>query len=246
MHVITLDYERAKEKVEVHYDGDAAKLITINRGGFLLDTAEQISSLIRIIEMHPEERDDAFGNLEIIQIANRFASPAETGYRDLKFYARDEDGCISVFRAVSRPYERETFFETSNHEWQLAMMVANTLIDGQGINHPYVLVKDNFLRDEPDSLHMVSGFSSAQEASIYGLSRFLGSLAELKKISLTTQDLVDNWILFGENTSVVLKDGIVQFDQAIEARLIDCDIEGMPKWRDDEGRDYFKAQILAM
>ncbi len=44
MHLFSLDFERAKEKVEVHYGGDASYLVTINRAGMLLDTHEQISA----------------------------------------------------------------------------------------------------------------------------------------------------------------------------------------------------------
>lgn len=246
MHVITLDYERCKEKIAVHYGGDASSLVTINRGGLLLDTAEQIGSLIRTIEAPPEDRGGPFDDQEIVHVSNRFATPSPSGYRDLKFYLRNEVGFISTFLVVSRSFERLAFFETSKQEWSMVMTVANTFLDGQGGSYPYVLVRDNFLRDEPDSIHMVSGFASSEEASFYGLSRLNGSLTELKQISRSAQDLIDNWILFGEDLAIVLEDGAVLFDQAIEARIMDCDIAGMPQWSGDDGRDYFKVQISVL
>jgi hypothetical protein len=91
---------------------------------------------------------------------------------------------------------------------------------------------------------MVAGFASDDDAVRYGLGRIWGSLAELKKISRTLEELIDNWLLFGENVSVLLPNGYVHFDNPLEARIVDCDLFPDVHWTSDSGEQYFKAPIL--
>ncbi len=136
------------------------------------------------------------------------------------------------------------FFETSKNKWEIARIMATAHVRAGDCSYPIVLVGDNYLFDEADSLHMIAGFASDDDAIRYGLSRMWGRLAELKKISQSVEDLIDNWFLFGENISVQLQEGYVSFDDPLEARIVDCDLDPALHWAGDQGEKYFKAPIL--
>jgi hypothetical protein len=245
MHVTMLSFERAKEKVSVHYDGDTSQLVSINRGGILADTPEQIQNMLEMVEAASDGGEPPFGDMDIVYVQNRFARPSHSGYRDLRLYLRDRDQIISMLRVVSRPFERETYHAGSMIEWQIARMVADRHLDDDQFYYPYVLVRDNFLRDEPDSLHMVSGFSSVGAAHFYAFCRLSQSLRELRSISTSAPGLIDNWMLFGEDAMVIDSEEAALSDQPIESRMIDCDSIGMPLWLGDDSRGFFKVPILA-
>ncbi|MCB1881206.1 MAG: hypothetical protein KDI54_14335 [Gammaproteobacteria bacterium] len=191
-----------------------------------------------------DSQDGPFADMQVVHVANRFAEPAPTGYRDFKAYLRAQNGHISTLRVVSRPFERSVFFETSKNKWEIARIMATAHVRAGDCSYPIVLVGDNYLFDEADSLHMIAGFASDDDAIRYGLSRMWGRLAELKKISQSVEDLIDNWFLFGENISVQLQEGYVSFDDPLEARIVDCDLDPALHWAGDQGEKYFKAPIL--
>ena len=144
-----------------------------------------------------DSQDGPFADMQVVHVANRFAEPAPTGYRDFKAYLRAQNGHISTLRVVSRPFERSVFFETSKNKWEIARIMATAHVRAGDCSYPIVLVGDNYLFDEADSLHMIAGFASDDDAIRYGLSRMWGRLAELKKISQSVEDLIDNGFVKG-------------------------------------------------
>ena len=70
---LTKSYDRALQKVNNKFDGDARLITDLARGSIV---ANDVDSLMASYQMLHE-------NSEIIQIKNRFANPKASGYRDL-------------------------------------------------------------------------------------------------------------------------------------------------------------------
>ena len=216
-------------------------MVTINRLGIMLERVEDIRSMIDWAKTGWRE-DESFSQMEVFHVANRFGLPAETGYRDLKIYIRHTSGMVSCWRISSRKLDRSSFYSTSQPKLEILRRCANEHLYPKGIFSHSVIVSDNFLKDESDSTHLIRGFKSQEEASTYGLSRIHQSISEMKAISNSVEDLIDNWLLFGESVALVLEDGVVALDQSIEARIIENDIPRIPHWSGD-GNSYAKFAL---
>ncbi len=209
----------------------------------MLETAEEIKRLIDWSHDRSVEGLEAFSDMELVHIANRFAMPSDSGYRDLKLYLRSSNGFVSCLRVASRPFERQTFFSTSSHWWQAFEAKHEELSQTMDQHGPVVIIRDNYLKDEPDHAHYLSGFQSNDEAATYALSRFHQSLSEVKRISNSVDDLIDNWMMFGENVGVLLEDGLFPFDSSIHARILEVDMSEIPLWDGDDESQYLKHPI---
>jgi hypothetical protein len=202
---LTLDPDRAAEKVAVHFNGDASKMLSYNRTLLPVASADQIRSL-RTALLEDMNSEDA----TIVGIHDRFAMPASSGYSDLKFLTRTKNpNFISMGRAVHIEYEISTFWDARELYWVILQASIAALISGGEVKLPCVLVTDNYLKDDDNSCLVVSGFPDGETASAYATHRIANSLQNLKGESFSTDHWVFNWITLGEDTCVLYENGTV-------------------------------------
>ena len=202
---ITLDPDRAAEQVAVHFEGNASKMLSYNRTVIPVDSAEQIGSLRTALNEDMNSKDAT-----IVGILDRFAMPASSGYRDLKFLTRTKNpDFISMGRAVHIDFEISTFWDSRKLYWAKLPASVYTLIHDDEVSLPCVLVTDNYLKDDENSCLVVTGFSDGKTASSYATRRIASSLLCLKDVSFSTDHWVFNWMTLGEDTCVIYEDGTV-------------------------------------
>jgi len=204
---ITLDLHRLKEGVETHFQGDATRMLSLNRSLLPLETVDQISHLREHVDQELNSE-----SVEIVGRLDRFYEPAQSGYCDFKFLVRDPDTeFISMVRAVHTEFELSTFFPSLNDFWAERMILSERLMDELGVNPPAVIVADNYLKDDDNSCLIVTGFPDRNFASIYAELRMLNSLSQLRKISSSVDHWRFNWMTLGEDLGVFGEDGMQTF-----------------------------------
>lgn len=235
----TLDYRRAEEKITVHYFGEAARLVSINRACMLVDAPEQIGAVAEQLAAGLDEHDS-----EIIAILNRFAAPAPTGYRDLKALIRDKStGHISTFRVVHADYDETTFFQSAQSSWNLRQIATRVAIGDIAADRPVVIVSDNYLRDDEHSVTAVYGFTGDTEAWQYAISRFKDGIRVLADEAVSTQDLKYSWLVYGEDVAILIDGQLHYLSPDLMAYILQIRISDFPYWRIEESCGLKKAPV---
>ena len=80
-------HARAAEKIRDDYDGDASRLVDVNRCSIVVDEERQLVAVAsKLME----------GSLcEVVRLKNRFAEPLFNGYRDALYSVRVSSGDVS-------------------------------------------------------------------------------------------------------------------------------------------------------
>lgn len=228
-----LDMRRTEEKVVVNLGGDARRLLSINRGCLLMNTAEQITAIAARLA---DGADVQSG--EVVATINRFAEPALTGYRDFKAFIRARsNGHISTLRVVHAGYENTTFTDAAVPTWALRQIATQVALGDTSREGPIVIVSDNFLRDDEHSLTAVHGFAHETLAWQYAISRFKDGIRVLVDDDvLSTQDLKYSWLVYGEDVAVLSGDRIHCLGPDLMAYILRVRIPDVPYW--DIERDF--------
>ncbi len=197
--VLTLDRHRAQERVDTFFDGQAARMLDYNRAIIPTTETQQIASIIDDLEESFHEPGST-----VVGINNRFAEPAKSGYRDLKFLVQDKkSGHVSTTRVVHVGLEEDTFFPMLQSFWAIRSIIARSIMRQHAYSGPAVLVSENFLKDDLDSCFMITGFPDRSWASRYAVARLKDNLRSLRGISTSTDHLRMNWIFLGEDLAII-------------------------------------------
>lgn len=79
--------QRAEEKLNADYGGDASRVLDISRASIKFDTIDDLYQALAKIDAEP--------NIKIVRIKDRFLVPAFGGYRDLALNLKMPNGFIS-------------------------------------------------------------------------------------------------------------------------------------------------------
>lgn len=190
MTIQMLDKSRAREKVDVHFNGEAQYLNDILRQAYVFTDVDQYHLICK--EVNNSEKWD------VVETIDRFKKPAENGYRDLKFKVKlKENGHIATLRFVHASM-LDSQYKALESDTELAIFQAKKSI---GENERFIVIAmDNFNYWESVSRTLISGFPDLESAQKYARLRLEDSIQQLKKSSDSDEELLRNWILFGETS----------------------------------------------
>ena len=222
----SLDYRRALEKTAVHLRGDPTKLVSAHRHCMLVDSAEQVSKVVNLLE-----KEVTGPQIDIVSINNRFAKPDPTGYRDLTVLLQDKStGAVITWRVVHAAFEISTFFRTAPGDWEIRRLLTRTTVGNAMQDSPIVVVSDNYLRYSDHCLTAVYGFATKAEAMYYAVARFKNSIGMLAKNAVSTQDLRYSWLVHGEDVAILTGRTFHYLSQDLMAYMLQIRIPNSPYW----------------
>ena len=195
---LELDELRATERANVHFNARIQDLDGLLRICYAAHSPQEIRNLLENLD----EVADKFDG-EIIKVINRFAKPSPLGFRDLRILLSFPEspgytGCLRV--VASQMYESS--FACLPYMAASVSIAAEKTLSKMGIASSYIVVIDNFTRDEPESLTLVYGFPSFEIAKHYAETRFRQCLATLNKQVCTLEELRLAWMQQGEDIIV--------------------------------------------
>ena len=195
---LELDERRATERASVHFNARIQDLDGLLRICYAAHSPQQIIDILANLD----EVADKF-NGKIIRVINRFAEPSPLGFRDLRILLSFPEspgytGCLRV--VASQMYESS--FECLPYMAANVSIAAEQTLSKMGIISSYIVVIDNFTRDEPESLTLVYGFPSFEIAKHYAETRFRQCLATLNEQVCTLEELRLAWMQQGEDIIV--------------------------------------------
>lgn len=200
---VILDKPRAREKVDVHHQGDHRQILDMTRTAFLL----QGDAGYRNIRPYFDERAD----LEVVDIEDRFEVPALNQYRDMKVRVRlRHNGYITTFRFVI-----EAMLDSHKKSIPADARLAAIEAVAQGPSSgALVVTSDLFNYQEPEGRTLIQGFPDFECARKYADLRFSDSISFLSEEAESAGDLLTYWLVFGEDAVAIDPTGAPGFYHA--------------------------------
>ena len=192
-----LDQHRVRERISLCCDGDARRLVDRLRIAIPVDDARTVSAVLA----------DAVRALraEVVSTDDRFKHPAPDGHRDLQAHIRlpsapDEVASLMIVSIEMLEAKRRCLpLEARLNAGQAALSA-----EASG---PLVVVSDLFNYVRPKARLCFAGFDSLQTATAFAQRRARDNIRSLHNTARSRYLLRLSWLMYGEDVSVVQKDG---------------------------------------
>jgi hypothetical protein len=191
----SIDVERARERAEVHFNGNSSLVLDYLRLVTVFDTRQQYEKFRdKFVEMERTQRESE--EPEVRGWRDRIFSPHTNGYEDYKVLLEmsSPQPFIYTSRFVSakmlqRQYEVLPVEKYMLH-WFAKMRVPR--------NSHFVVVQDNFNWNDERSTMLISGFPTDDDAMEYMQLRMSDCLQQFRKLVICADELRTIWTLFGD------------------------------------------------
>lgn len=184
---------RAEERAEVHYGGDASRILDISRAAVVCGSVAELKSSV----------DAARARSDVVRVQDRTLHPSPGGYRDLCLHIRHDNGFISTLRLLLSPLIEAKRRGLHLYE-EMSEIEARPFRSSDGAA---VVVLDMYNFQEQDGRFLIDGFEDLSQARDYARRRTRSSVEELRSHCGSIDELRWRWLIFGEDAVAVGEPG---------------------------------------
>lgn len=184
-----LSVARASEKMLVHHDGDASRLLDMVRQAVFFETVKEVYQAIEVYR----------NKLDVIAVTDRIAERTPMGYGDIRLHIRASNGHVSTVRLLVSPVVAVKADAHSLYVERLCILASARIRSCGQMKGGAVIVVDMFNYMDDDSVTLVTGFPSASDAREYAHRRTRDSVENLRTGSNSTEELARDWLVYGED-----------------------------------------------
>lgn len=230
---LILDAARFTERAKVHFAGEYAAVPDLTRTCIPLSNVDELGRVIDSVRVGEPFRSQSTGTVDsemtVTAVINRFAVPAPSGYRDLKYHLRHANTARSTLRFVfDGLFKTQLLLQAPNADSNALAAIRH--LNGESY---FAVVEDNFNFNDETSLTLVSGFPSLKTARTYARLRMNDCVARLAEQCHGLEDLLGAWLMYGEDITVACSGddhGIHSTSDELVAHLVEGPVSPFRDW----------------